>query len=376
MKIRLGRSIALTLLLMFSGFAVAAESSSLLREGHPDEYLVVEGDTLWDIAGMFLTDPWHWPEIWHVNPEIKNPHLIYPGDEIILKYVGGDPQLTLKRGPGERTYKLKPNQRVRQGDRFEKMEPSVRVSPLESAIPAIPLDAVASLMTTGRIVEQETLENAPRILAGRSEKLIFGPGDQFYGRGMWDEDTSVYGIFRAGNVYQDPETGEILGYEATEVGLARATDRHDDIVTFTLTSVKEDVRIGDKLMPTEERRVESTFYPKPPEQDVEGVIMTVLGGVSVVGRNDVVVINRGSTSGLDIGTVLAIAKKGKVVRAEGTTEIDQSMWKKMIGSFQKVQLPTERAGVLMVFRVFDKMSYGLVLETQEPLRIGDVVRNP
>jgi hypothetical protein len=193
---------------------------------------------------------------------------------------------------------------------------------------------------------------------------------------MWDEDTSVYGIFRAGNVYQDPETGEILGYEATEVGLARATDRHDDIVTFTLTSEKEDVRIGDKLMPTEERRVESTFYPKPPEQDVEGVIMTVLGGVSVVGRNDVVVINRGSTSGLDIGTVLAIAKKGKVVRAEGTTEIDQSMWKKMIGSFQKVQLPTERAGVLMVFRVFDKMSYGLVLETQEPLRIGDVVRNP
>ena len=133
---------------------------------------------------MFLKDPWHWPEIWHVNPGIDNPHLIYPGDEIILKYVGGDPQLSLIRGPGERTYKLKPTQRVRKGDRFEKLEPTVRISPLSGAIPAIPLDAVANLMSTGRIVEEDTLALAPRILAGKSERLVFGPGDVFYGRGV------------------------------------------------------------------------------------------------------------------------------------------------------------------------------------------------
>ncbi len=366
MKMRLLPS----LLLLVTLFSVNVENvsaeedpASLLRDGHPDQYMVKEGDTLWAIASMFLKDPWHWPEIWHVNPGIENPHLIYPGDEIVLKYVGGDPQLSVIRGPGERTYKLKPQQRVREGDRFEKLEPAVRISPLESAIPAIPLDAVSSLMTTGRIVEEGALAMAPRILAGKAESLVFGPGDIFYARGDWDEDTSVYGVFREGNVYVDPETGEVLGYEAIEVGLAKAIDRDTEVVTFRLNSVMEDVRIGDRLMPTEERRVESTFYPTPPSQPVEGVIMTVLGGVTQVGRNDVVVVNRGLNDGVDVGTVLAIAKKGALVRDGGFRG-------------EMVQLPTERAGILLVFRSFEKMAYGLVLRTSEPLRVGDVVRNP
>ena len=242
------------------------------------------------------------------------------------------------------------------------MEPAVRVSPLESAIPAIPLDAVASLMTTGRIVEQDTLALAPRILAGKLESLVFGPGDRFYARGVWDEDTSTYGIFREGDVYVDPETKEILGYEAIEVGLAKALAREGDLVTFEMKSVQGDVRIGDRMMATEERRVESTFYPNPPEQQVEGVIMSVLGGVTQVGRNDVVVVNRGLNSGVEVGTILAIAKKGALVRDH------------FAGGY--VQLPTERAGILMIFRSFEKMAYGLVLQTTEPLRVGDFVRNP
>ena len=365
MKIHPRAIIAVIVLLLGSFNVTAEDAGSLLRDGHPDQYTVQEGDTLWGIAGMFLKDPWHWPEIWHVNPEIKDPHLIYPGDEIILKYVGGDPQLTLKRGPGSRTVKLRPEQSIRQGDRFEKLEPRVRTSPLSSAIPAIPLDAVSSLMSTGRIVEEETLELAPYILAGRSERLVFGPGDQFYARGNWDEDTSVYGIFREGNIYKDPETKEIIGYEAIEVGLARAVDRDGDIVTFDLTSVKEDVRIGDRLLPTEERRVESTFYPTPPSQRVEGVIMTVLGGVTQVGRNDVVVVNRGTNDGIDVGTVLGINKKGARVRDRFAEE-----------GPRRVELPTERAGILMIFRAFERMAYGLVLHTTEPLRVGDVVKNP
>ena len=358
----LGSLLLMLSVLMASITAFAEESDSLLKEDHPDQYTVKQGDTLWNIASMFLVDPWYWPEIWRVNSNIKDPHLIYPGDEIVLQYVGGKPQLALNRGEAGRTYKLSPQQKVREGDRYEKLSPKVRISPLASAIPAIPLDAVSSLMATGRIVEEDTLENAPRILSGRSERLIFGPGDQFYARGEWDEDTSVYGIFREGNVYHDPETDEILGYEAVEVGLARAADRNGDIVTFDLTSVKEDVRIGDRLLPTEERRVESTFYPEPPSQFVEGVIMTVLGGVTQVGRNDVVVVNRGTSSGLDVGNVLAIAKKGATIRDRFNRD--------------RVELPTERAGILMIFRAFEKMSYGLVLQTTEPLRVGDVVRTP
>lgn len=365
----------LWLLLMFTpSLVISAEDSdfSLLRKGHPDQYRVKEGDTLWGIASMFLKDPWHWPEIWHVNPGIDNPHLIYPGDEVLLKFVGGDPQLLVRRGPGGRTYKLKPEQRVRQGDRYEKMEPRVRMEPLSGGIPAIPLDAVASLMQTGRIVEEETLEFAPYILSGKSERLIFGPGDQFYASGNWSEDTAVYGIFRPGNVYVDPETEEILGYEAIEVGLARAINRDGEIVTFSMTSVKEDVRIGDRLMPTEERRVESTFYPKAPDRQIEGVIMNVLGGVTQVGRNDVVVINRGTDAGLDVGNVLAIAKKGATIRDK--MKKTSSFHAKFIR--ETIQLPTERAGILMVFRSFEKMAYGLVLQTTEPLRVGDVVRTP
>ena len=183
-----------------------------------------------------------------------------------------------------------------------------------------------------------------------------------YGRGEWDDDTAVYGIFREGNVYMDPETDEVLGFEATQVGAARVMSRSEDIVTLKLTQVNTDVRVGDRLMPTEERRVESTFYPKAPKEYVEGVIMTVLGGVTQVGRSAVVVVNRGLQNGLNVGDVLAIYKSGNVARD------------RMKGD--RVRLPAERAGLLMVFSSFDKMAYGLVLETEEPLRIGDVVKSP
>jgi len=333
-----------------------------LKADHPNRYTVADGDTLWDIARMFLTDAWLWPEIWHVNPDIENPHLIYPGDEIVLTYVDGQPQLSVQRGDRSRTQRMTPSQSVRQGDRYHKLQPKVRISPLTSAIPAIPLDAISNLLTTGSIVEQHRLADAPYILSGTADRLIFGPGDELYGRGEWDDDTAVYGIFREGNVYMDPETGEILGFEATQVGAARVMSRSDDIVTLKLTQVNTDVRVGDRLMPTEERRVESTFYPKAPKECVEGVIMTVLGGVTQAGRSAVVVVNRGLQNGLNVGDVLAIYKSGNVARD------------RMKGD--RVRLPAERAGLLMVFSSFDKMAYGLVLETEEPLRIGDVVKSP
>ncbi len=362
MKIRLLPSITLVLMLLCGSVFAAEEGDSLLREGHPDEYTVQEGDTLWGIADMFLVDPWLWPEIWQVNPDIENPHLIYPGDEIILKYVGGDPMLTLRRGDASRTFKMKPDQKVRQGDRYERLEPAVRIEPLTSAIPAIPLDAIASLMNSGRIVEEDYLEGAPYIIGGKTDTLVFGAGDRVYARGDWAEDTSTYGVFRDGNTYIDPETGELLGHEALELGTAKAIDREGDIVTFRLTSTNQGIRFGDRLLPTEERRVDSTFYPSAPDEQVDGLIMTVLGGVTQVGRNDVVVINRGENAGLQPGHVLAIDKRGALIKDRMTNET--------------VQLPSERAGLLMVFRSFEKLSYALVLQASEPLRIDDIVTNP
>lgn len=353
--------LALVLSLALANTAMAADS--ILRPDHPERYTVKNGDTLWDIASMFLTDAWLWPEIWQINPNIENPHLIYPGDLITLVYVDGQPQLTVARGDEARTIKLSPAQPIATGDRNVKLRPKVRTSALSSAIPAIPLDAISSLLTTGRIVEQDTLAMAPHILAGTSDRLIFGPGDEFYARGKtWTPGTNIYGIFRQGEVYMDPETREVLGFEAREVGTALVETRDDDLYTLTLTAVKEDVRIGDRLLPTEERRVESTFYPRAPKEQIDGVIMTVLGGVTNVGRNDVVAINRGTINGLAVGDILAIYKSGKVVRDKVNRE--------------RVQLPPEKAGLLMVFRSFEKMSYGLVLETEEALRVGDNVQNP
>ena len=352
--------LALVLSLVLASQAIAADS--ILRPGHPERYTVKEGDTLWDIASMFLTDAWLWPEIWQVNPAIENPHLIFPGDLISLTYVDGEPQLSVARGQAGRTIKLSPGQPVASGDRNVKVRPRIRTSGLSSSIPAIPLDAISSLLTTGRIVEQDTLENAPYILAGTSDRLIFGPGDEFYARGEWPADTQVFGIFRRGEVYLDPETREVLGFEAREVGTAVVEARDEDLYTLTLTAVKEDVRISDRLLPTEERRVESTFYPAAPSGKIDGVIMTVLGGVTQVGRNDVVAINRGDINGLKVGNILAIYKSGNVVRDRISKD--------------RVQLPPERAGLLMIFRSFEKMAYGLVLETEEPLRVGDAVQNP
>lgn len=338
----------------------AAFAEDLLREDHPDSYVVKEGDSLWRIASMFLTDAWMWPEIWEVNPDIDNPHLIYPGDEIYLRYVDGQPRLAVRRGEDGQ---MASSQAVRQGNRDEFLEPRTRVNPLISAIPAIPLDSVSSLLTDDRIVDRDTLDDAPHVLAGKAgDRLVLGPGDEFYGRGDWDEGSSSYGIYRKGATYRDPETRDVLGYEARFIGLARALERNDDLITFDLQRVVEEVRIGDRLLATEQQRVNSMFIPHPPTEEVDGVVMAVLGGLTQVGRNDVVVINRGTINGVDVGTVLAVNKSGAEVRDRVNRE--------------RVKLPPESAGIVMVFRVFDRMSYALVLETTQPLRKLDMVVNP
>ncbi|MDZ7686773.1 MAG: hypothetical protein U5O39_18900 [Gammaproteobacteria bacterium] len=220
---------------------------------------------------------------------------------------------------------------------------------------------MASLIMTGRIVAQDTLENAPHILAGKADRLIFGPGDEFYARGNWPDDSGAYGIFRP-DVYVDPETREVLGFEAIEVGAATVEERDGNVYTMSLTNVRREVAVGDRLLPTEERRLEPTFYPSAPTGQIDGLVMTILGGVSRVGPNGVVAVNRGARDDLAVGNILAIHKAGAIVRDSIAGE--------------RVRLPSERVGLMMIFRTFERMSYGLVLQTREPLRVGDIVQNP
>jgi len=338
------------LLLSVAAYAEHHEGDNPLRLDHPDSYVVKKGDTLWDISETFLKTPWLWPEIWQVNPQIENPHLIYPGDVISLIYVGGKPRLVLQRGDGSRTVKL---------------TPQARIEPLDTVIPAIPLDAIDAFLNRSRVVDAKILDEASYVIAGHEGRIVSGGGDKLYSRDNRDGGVQLYtsyGVYRPGKRYVDPDTGEDLGMEAFEVGIGKIVQKEGDIATMRVNTSNEEVRLNDRLLPTEETKVIPTFFPSSPEQEIEAKIISVLGGVSQVGQFDVVAINKGEREDIKVGNVLAIYHRGGKVKDRIRKEV--------------VQLPSERAGILMVFRVFEKMSYGLVLKAQRPLAVLDELKNP
>ncbi len=330
-----------------------------IRGDAPSVYTVVEGDSLWSISGRFLTQPWLWPEIWEVNPQIENPHLIYPGDQIGLTYVDGQPRLQLNRGGGV-PYRVSPGTAGATGT-SGRLQPRIRSTPLESAIPAISLDAIEGFLVHNRVVAPVTLDQAPYVIEGDDERLVLGAGDRLYVRGVL-ADSASFNFVRRGPLYIDPETDEVLGQEATFIGVGRTLAQDEDVATMAVIESREEIQITDRVLPTEERRLASTFFPSGPEGDVEGEIISVFSGVTQVGQYDVVVLNRGAREGLVVGNVLAIYRKGALARDRIAGET--------------IRLPSERAGMLMVFRTFEKLSYGLVLTTERPLAVGDEVRSP
>lgn len=340
------RKSLLALLLLAAGGLAQAQVQ--LKEGHPERYTVVRGDTLWDISGKFLSEPWKWPEIWHANPQVENPHLIYPGDTLNLVYVDGQPRLMLNRGASRGTIKL---------------SPQVRSTPMAEAIPTIPLEKINSFLLSNRIVDSEAeFSGAPYIVAGNAERVVSGAGDRIYARGTFAPDQSVFGIFRQGKTYIDPETNEFLGINADDIGSVEVIATEGDIATLNLLRTTQETRLADRLLPTEERGITSTFMPSAPAKEISGVILDVPRGVTQIGQFDVVTINKGARDGLVEGNVLAVYKTGETVRDRVTGEM--------------VKVPDERAGLLMVFRTYEKLSYGLVLKAVRQLEVNDKVRNP
>ncbi|MGK0500476.1 MAG: nucleoid-associated protein YgaU [Oceanicoccus sp.] len=343
-KTVLGCLLALVVSLFSITSVVQAGDVLSLKDGHPQTHVVIKGDTLWDISKMFLDDPWLWPEIWHVNPQVDNPHLIYPGDVLNLVYIDGQPKLVVKR------------------NKDLKLSPQVRISDLDLAISAIPLDAISPFLSNSRVVDRNTLKDAPYVLAGADGHIVSGAGDEMFARGKFSDEHQNYGIFRPGDAYIDPDTQEVLGYQAFDIANAKVVSVERDIATLGLNRTTEEVRRGDRLLPDEERRISSNFYPSAPEEETEGYIIAVEGGVSQIGSMDVVVINKGEREGLSVGHVLAIYRIGESVRDTVADEI--------------VKVPDSRAGLLMVFRTFEKVSYGLVLKATRPLAVMDKVKNP
>ncbi|WP_346398670.1 LysM peptidoglycan-binding domain-containing protein [Pseudomonas syringae] len=339
------KSLLALLLLTSSGLAQAQVQ---LREGYPQSYTVVAGDTLWDISGKFLREPWKWREIWRANPQVHDPDLIYPGDTLALTWVDGQPRVTLNRGESRGTIKLSPR---------------VRSTPMVEAIPSIPLGAINAFLISNRIVDNaEQFEKAPYIVAGNAERVLSGNGDRAYARGALDPSHSVYGIFRQGKTYIDPKTQEVLGINADDVGSAEVVATEGDVSTLILQRSTQEVRLGDRLLSSEERAISSTFLPSAPQAPIDGLILDVPRGVTQVSVLDVVTLDKGKRDGLTEGNVLAIYKTSETVRDRITGEL--------------VKIPDERAGLLMVFRTYDKLSYALVLQANRSLAIMDKVRNP
>ncbi len=314
-----------------------------LAEGHPNEYVVQIGDTLWDIAATFLKDPWYWPEIWYVNPDIVNPHLIYPGDVLGLVYIDGETRISNIRAS---TYR---------------MSPQARVTPLTQAVTSIPYEDVAAFLSSGVILERSQADALPYILETRGDHLIAAAGNEIYVRGMTAEVVGArYSIIHVGDPLIDPDDNRLVGYHGILIGEGRVR-RGGDPATVALTSTKQEAVMGDRLLP-EAIDAPLNFYPRTPSRQVEGRIIAVVGGVTQIGQYMVVVMNRGSNDGLSMGDVLTVFQAGSTVKD------------RVRGG--KVKLPDEKAGTVMIFKTYDRISYGLVMEATEAIHIHDAVRNP
>lgn len=359
----------------------------------PDTYTVQKGDTLWGIAGRFLKEPWKWPQIWEMNKDrIKDPHWIYPGDVIRLDRSGEFPSLSLASGSGA----------AEAAANVVKLDPRVRVEPLRTAIPSIPASAIGPFLTQPLVVEAGGLDTAPAIVAHDEGHVIAGAGDITYADRIAGTEAVNWQLFRPGTALRDPETGEILGYEAKYVGDARVK-RFGYPTTLEITKAREEINKGDRLIPARELTLPS-YVPHAPDKSIRGSIMSVDGGVSELGQFQIVTINRGSRDGVEVGHVLASYRRGAPVAARGSALAGGGGWTwfrdmevkpvPVVPDPPRPQpkstpantsapppegpmiLPDERNGLIFVFRVFEKMSYAMVMRATRPIYVGDLVQTP
>ena len=357
--------------------AQAGVALSELAANAPDSYVVKSGDTLWAISGLFLKRPWRWPELWGMNlDEIKNPHRIYPGQQLFLESKDGRAMLRTARAAADSP----PTETIR-------VSPRTRYENLDSsALPALKASAIEPFLAEPIIVDAGGLLNAPRIVAAQEGRVLLSLGDRAYARGNTGKPLldapgkqQEFRIFRNATPLKDPVSGEVLGYEAQYVGKAllvhsetsqTATDKdgkeRTEITpaTIDIVGAKEEMRVGDRMLPEPEREL-LNYTPRAPVGQVDGRIVSVYGSAVVnAAQNQVVAINRGSRDGMERGVVLAILKDGE--RLVDKTDVAKPLLK----------LPDERNGLLMVFRTFERVSYALVLDISSGVKVGDRLVSP
>jgi hypothetical protein len=333
----------------------------------PDQHTVVRGDTLWGISGKFLQHPWCWPQVWGMNREqIRNPHWIYPGQVVYLDRAAGRLRLGSPVGGAGGEAGGVPTVRL---------SPQVRTEGLgQQAVPSIPANIIEPFLSQPLVVAENELNDAPRIMATEEARVVLAKNDKAFVRGNLQDGTS-FQVFRPGTPLKDPASGEVLGYEAAYLGnvkLERAARAADEAHVFRVIDVKQEMGVGDRLLPVPPTPI-LNYVPHPPETNIDARVMSVYGGVSQAGQNQIVTVNRGRKDGLDLGTVLELYRFGQVV----TDRTEKgSFWS--VGSYGKTQvkLPDAQYGSLFIFRVFDRISYGLVMQVKDSVQIGDVAKSP
>jgi hypothetical protein len=371
--------------------AVDAEEVAL-NPNRPETYVVRPGDNLWDIAGRFLRNPWDWPRVWKANPGVANPNRIYPGDTLRLTVSGGRAQV---RSVG--------------GKRVVKLSPRVRVQALDAAVPTIPIGVIGPFLSQPYVAQNDDIERAAYVVGFPDDHIAAGLGDSLFARRLLDQDAGNYEIVRPGQPYKDPDTGEVLGYEAAAVATATML-RGGDPAILRITQSETEVQIGDRLVPAADESVLSNFYPQPAAPGTKARIISVLNGVTQIGQYNIVVLNRGARDGIKEGQVLLGFSGGSERQDQvlartnswnwrSVNPLDTEFWygdSRVMGMLKdkpdpNVPLPPhadvrppnatyvtpfEEAGTLMVFRVFDRVSFALVMRATRPMHIRDTVAAP
>ena len=341
------RIISALFLAVTAACATAAEPLALV-DNPPDRHVVVKGDTLWDISGKFLKQPWRWPEIWQMNrDQIKNPHWIYPGDIIVLDMSSGSPRLKKAKAVGGGTAKI---------------QPTVYGTPIQQIIPSVPPGDIEPFISQPLIVETKDQNAKVKMVAAQEDRMLVGTGDTFYASGIPDASIEKWQIFRPGKPLKDPETKEVIAYEAFFLGNAKLV-KPGEPAMMRVTLAKEEIARGSHLVPAPEPEI-LAYVPHRPEQPVDARILGIYGGVREGGSNSVISISRGKDSGLEVGHVLALFRKRVSV------DINDDAVR------TETPVPEERYGLAFVFRVFDRVAYALVVDASKAVLMGDAARNP
>ena len=350
-----------------AGAAAPAQASAApVPQVNPDApltYTVKRGDTLWGIASMYLKDPWDWPEVWYINPHIRNPHLIYPGDKLALAYdSSGRPQVRLVEASALR------------------LEPRLRSTPISAAIPTIPYTAIAAFLSRPSVLTDDEVRDAAHVVAFRNDHVIGGSGHIAYITGLGPDEHARYSIIHISNQVRDPDTGHALGYLGIYTATALISQPTTTPARAVLIDTARETLLGDKVVSTDVQPP-LNLEPRAPATQVNGKIAWIVGdtGISdLAGQYDIVMLNRGSDAGLEPGNVLEVDQAGQVVR---DTYGSAHGWLGHFGEVgsslaPRVRLPDERAGTLLVFKTYPHSSFGLIVGASDTIAVGDIVRNP